>query len=125
MFEVEITTGFSAAHRLRNYNGKCEQLHGHNYKVQVCARAPEVGKGGMVIDFGELKRAAAEVLDTLDHRYLNEIEPFDSTEPSAENIARHLFDEIARHLDAEGDNLYSVTVWESDGSRATYTKEAG
>jgi 6-pyruvoyltetrahydropterin/6-carboxytetrahydropterin synthase len=125
MFEVEIIAAFSAAHRLRDYNGKCEHLHGHNYRVHVCVRASAPGKGGMVIDFGDLKRASNRVLDRLDHSFLNEIEPFVEIEPSAENIAAFLFSEIARELIDQGKMLYSVSVWESDTSRATFVRDDG
>jgi len=124
MYEVEITTSFSAAHRLRNYNGKCEQLHGHNYKVAVTARAPSPGVSGMVMDFGDLKRAANAVVDKVDHRFLNDLPPFDSIEPSAENLAHFLFQEISTELGDHAQMLYSVSVWESDTSKATYLKDA-
>lgn len=123
MFEVEITTAFSAAHRLRDYKGKCERLHGHNYRVHVCVRSATTGNGGMVIDFGELKRASNTVLDRLDHSFLNEIEPFVEIDPSAENIAAFLFAEIAQQLNEHGTMLYSVSVWESDTSRATFVRD--
>lgn len=123
MYEVEITVSFSAAHRLRDYNGKCEQLHGHNYKIQISARSSSPGKGGMVIDFGDLKKAAYQVLDTLDHRYLNDIKPFDEIEPSAENVAAYIFREVSQRLEDRGEMLHSVSVWESDTSKATYLKD--
>lgn len=120
MYEVEITTSFSAAHRLRDYNGKCERLHGHNYKVVVCARANSLGPGGMVMDFGELKAAAHTVADRLDHAYLNDIPPFDRLEPSAENIAAYFFEQVSKQLNENGNMLYSVSIGESDTSRATF-----
>lgn len=123
MYEVEIIAGFAAAHRLMNYNGKCEHLHGHNYRVHVTVRAPSPGDGGMVIDFGDLKKATNAVVDRLDHAFLNEIAPFDKIDPSAENIARFLFDEISGYLDDRGNLLHSVSVWESDSSRATYIRD--
>jgi 6-pyruvoyltetrahydropterin/6-carboxytetrahydropterin synthase len=123
MFEVEIIAGFAAAHRLRDYNGKCEHLHGHNYRVHVTARAPSTGSGGMVIDFIDLKRITKDVMERFDHGYLNEIEPFDRLEPSAENLARHLFEEITRKLGDQGELVYSVSVWESDTSRAAYLRD--
>jgi len=123
MYEVEIITSFSAAHRLREYQGKCERLHGHNYRVHIIARADQPGPGGMVIDFGELKKAAAEVLERLDHAFLNEIPPFVETEPSAENIAALIFGQVADRLADKADLLHSVSVWESDNSRATYMRE--
>ena len=123
MYEVEIISNFSAAHRLRNYHGKCEHLHGHNYRVHVTARASSLGDGGMVIDFGDLRKAANRAVEPFDHSYLNEIKPFDRIEPSAENIAAFLFEEIGRQLNDKAEMLYSVSVWESDGSRATFVKE--
>ncbi|HMK36664.1 MAG TPA: 6-carboxytetrahydropterin synthase QueD [Desulfomonilaceae bacterium] len=123
MYEVEITAWFCAAHKLRDYHGKCEHLHGHNYKVTVAARSHRPGRGGMVIDFGDLKKAAAQVLGKVDHGYLNEIPPFDEIEPSAENIACFLFDAIAENLGNEADLLFSVSVWESASSRATYFRD--
>lgn len=124
MYEVEIIANFSAAHRLRNYRGKCEHLHGHNYRVHVTARAVSIGEDGMVMDFGDLKKATNLVLERFDHSYLNEITPFDQIEPSAENIAAFLFDQIGRQLSDKSETLWSVSVWESDTSRATFFKES-
>jgi 6-pyruvoyltetrahydropterin/6-carboxytetrahydropterin synthase len=123
MYEIEIISSFSAAHRLRNYNGKCEHLHGHNYRVHVTARAAAPGAGGMVLDFGDLKAAANRVLEDLDHKYLNEIPPFDTLEPSAENLAAHIFDHTAAQLGESSGILHSITVWESDTSRATFIRD--
>lgn len=123
MYEVEIVTSFSAAHRLRDYNGKCERLHGHNYRVHVIARASRTGKGGMVIDFVQLKQAAVAVLDLLDHRFINDVSPFDAIEPSAENIAEFIFRRIESQLGTLGSLLHRVSVWESDTSRATYIRD--
>jgi len=123
MYEVEIIEGFCAAHLLRDYKGKCEHLHGHNYRVHVTARRAALGPGGMVIDFGDLKRVAKEVVLRFDHTFLNEIAPFDRIEPSAENIAAHLYEEISRGLENQSDLLYSVSVYESDTSRATFIKD--
>lgn len=123
MYEVEIILGFCAAHRLRDYKGKCEHLHGHNYRVHVTARSAALGPGGMVIDFGDLKTAANEVLERLDHSYLNDIAPFDRIEPSAENIAAYLYQEISQNLGNQADLLHRVSVYESDTSRATFVKD--
>jgi len=124
MYEVEIIANFSAAHQLRDYQGKCERLHGHNYRVHVTARRNELGAGGMVIDFGELKRVTSEALERLDHRFLNEIPPFDTLEPSAENLAGYLFEDISQRLGASGRYLHKVSVWESETSCATYTRSS-
>jgi len=123
MYEVEIILHFSAAHLLREYKGKCERLHGHNYRVQVIARAPSTAQSGMVIDFADLKKVTAAILEKLDHSFLNEIKPFDRIEPSAENIAAFLFAEIARSLEERSAILYGVTVWESDSCRASYIRD--
>ncbi|MBM4327794.1 MAG: 6-carboxytetrahydropterin synthase QueD [Deltaproteobacteria bacterium] len=123
MYEVEVTAGFSAAHRLRDYKGKCEKLHGHNYRVMIVARTNELSPGGMVIDFVELKKVAGATLERLDHSFLNDLEPFDRIEPSAENIAAFLFQEIARGLGDRGGLLHSVSVWESDTSRAAFIRD--
>jgi 6-pyruvoyltetrahydropterin/6-carboxytetrahydropterin synthase len=123
MYEVEIISVFAAAHRLRDYKGKCEHLHGHNYRVHVIVRAQSPGRGGMVIDFGDLKAATTRALERLDHKYLNDVAPFDTIEPSAENIAAHLFQDIARELGDKGSQLDRVSVWESDSSRATFIKD--
>ncbi len=123
MYEVEIIDAFSAAHRLRDYNGKCERLHGHNYRVHVVARSQTLGAGGMVIDFVHLKTVLAQALSKLDHTYLNDIPPFDAREPSAENIAAFIFAELEEKLGAMGPLLYSVSVWESDKSRAAFVRD--
>ena len=123
MYEVEVVLGFCAAHRLRDYKGKCERLHGHNYRVHVTARSAAPGPGGMVIDFGDLKSAANTVLDRLDHSFLNDISPFDRLEPSAENIAAYLYQEIAERLGEQAHMLHRVSVYESDTSRATFIKD--
>ncbi len=120
MYEIEIIASFSAAHLLREYKGKCEHLHGHNYKVHVAVRAESPGPGGMIIDFGDLKRITGLVLEPLDHAFLNEIPPFDNIEPSAENLAAYLFEQIASKLPDRDGTLHSVSVWESDTARATF-----
>jgi 6-pyruvoyltetrahydropterin/6-carboxytetrahydropterin synthase len=123
MYEIEIIAGFSAAHLLREYKGKCEHLHGHNYKVHVTVQAESPGAGGMIIDFGDLKQITGHVLEPLDHAFLNEIPPFDKIEPSAENLAAHIFDQIAARLPERRGKLNSVSVWESDTAQATFRRK--
>lgn len=120
MFEVEIISSFAAAHRLRQYKGKCERLHGHNYRVHVTVRDSSPKSDGMVIDFGDLKTTTNDIIEKLDHRLVNEIRPFDQIEPSAENLAKFIFDEIEQGLGERGHLLYSVGVWESETSVARY-----
>jgi 6-pyruvoyltetrahydropterin/6-carboxytetrahydropterin synthase len=117
MFKVRIEASFAAAHRLVHYNGKCERLHGHNYKVRVWAEGETLGEGGMLVDFGILKRALNEVLSSLDHSDLNEIAVF-ADDPSAERIANYIFDGI-KALDKELP-IAAVDVFETDTSMARY-----
>ncbi len=126
MYEVTVESSFAAAHRLREYEGACERLHGHNYNVAAAVRGEELGRAGMLVDFKTLKGALGDVLARLDHICLNDDLP-DFAEgalnPTAENIARWIFDALAAELD--GVPLARVTVWESEKSAATYRpKEA-
>lgn len=120
MFELKIVTQFAAAHHLRNFHGKCEQLHGHNWRVEVFVRSDRLDETGLVRDFGEIKAAVQEILNGLDHHYLNELEPFSRENPSSENIARHLFRELSRRLNDERVRISRVSVWESDTACASY-----
>ncbi len=120
MFEVAIEVWFSAAHSLRHYHGKCEELHGHNWKVEVTALREDLDEIGMVMDFKILKEKTREIIDRLDHHYLNELQPFMEQNPSSENIARYLYGALRTALQEEKVKLHRVTVWESDGSKAAY-----
>jgi 6-pyruvoyltetrahydropterin/6-carboxytetrahydropterin synthase len=122
MFEVSVDDSFAAAHNLRNYKGKCENLHGHNYKVRVTLAGQELDETGLLYDFVHLKQVIQSVIRSLDHQYLNELKPFDVLNPSAENIAKHIFDETSRQMKstANGAGISSITVWESDLTAATY-----
>jgi 6-pyruvoyltetrahydropterin/6-carboxytetrahydropterin synthase len=118
VYSVRVTTNFSSAHILRGYKGKCESLHGHNWKVEAEARSARLDKTGMVMDFHLLKDALAEVLSGLDHRYLNELPPFLKTNPTSENIARYIYERLEKRVAG----LHEVVVWENDFCRATYGK---
>lgn len=118
MYQIRIEDSFAAAHFLRDYHGKCENLHGHNYKVRVYARAMETSGGGMVIDFGILKGHLKEVLKKYDHSLLNDKSPFDKKEPSAELIARTIFEELEKLLPEK--LLYMVEVFETEKNCAAY-----
>ena len=122
MYEVSVEETFAAAHNLRNYKGKCEDLHGHNYKVRVTLAGPELDATGLLYDFVHLKQVIQGVIRSLDHKYLNELKPFDVLNPSAENIARHIYEQTAKqmHATANGAAISSITVWESDVTAATY-----
>jgi len=122
MYEASVEESFAAAHNLRGYCGKCEKLHGHNYKVRVTLAGKELDSTGLLYDFVELKRVIQSVIRTLDHSYLNELPPFDELNPSAENIARYIYDEAAKQLPAatNGAEIAGVTVWETETAAATY-----
>lgn len=120
MFELTVETIFSAAHQLKGYKGKCERLHGHNWKVQVHVLAEKLNEIDLAIDFHELKRLANEVVSALDHGVLNEIFPFTEKNPSSENIAKWVYDSLRKKIQNETIQLSAVTVWESETASATY-----
>ena len=120
MYQVSIETHFSAAHRLRNYKGLCENLHGHNWKVEATVCSEKLDNAGMVIDFNILKQKTKAIVDVLDHQYLNEIDPFHETNPSSENVAAYIFSRLSIALKDHPVKLISVSVWESDRSKATF-----
>jgi 6-pyruvoyltetrahydropterin/6-carboxytetrahydropterin synthase len=119
LHEIKIVTQFAAAHNLRNYKGKCERLHGHNWKVEVTLRGTKLNDAGMLIDFADVKQVTREVLAELDHNYLNELPFFKSENPSSENIARYLSDRLSERLNTEDRWLYKVSAWESSDACAT------
>ena len=122
MYEVSVDETFAAAHNLRNYKGKCENLHGHNYKVRVTLVGKEVDATGLLYDFVHLKQVIQGVIRALDHKYLNELPPFDVQNPSAENIARYIYEQTSKQLPqaANGAGVASITVWETETAAATY-----
>ena len=120
-FEVMIERNFSSAHQLRGYKGKCENLHGHNYRVEIYARGSELNNIGLLVDFGELKEAADEIVRYLDHRNINELPPFDAElNPSAENLARYILERVAARCGDERVRVYKVRCFETPTSVATY-----
>ncbi len=120
MFEVRVRKSFAAAHNLRNYNGKCEKLHGHNWVVEVTARAAVLDDIEIAIDFTVLKRIVNDELELLDHRYLNEIPPFDQVNPTSERIAEHLFRRVGEKVNDARVRVVRVDVWETESNRASY-----
>jgi 6-pyruvoyltetrahydropterin/6-carboxytetrahydropterin synthase len=117
MYLVRVEAGFAAAHFLKHYGGKCERLHGHNYKVRAWARGPSLGSGGMLLDFGEFKTALRSVLEGLDHSLLNDEAAFED-DPSAERIAQFVFKALAIRLPLAP--LHAVEVFETETSMARY-----
>jgi len=122
-YELFITADFSAAHQLREYKGKCERLHGHNWRVDLRLAGDRLDSEGLLLDFTEAKRILGEVLERFDHRYLNEVDPFDRLQPSSETIARVVAEAVAERLPG-GVRVVSVTAWESDRCGATYSPPA-
>ena len=120
-FEVMIERNFSSAHQLRGYKGKCENLHGHNYKIEIFAKGRELNNIGLLIDFGDLKTAADEIVKYLDHRNLNELPPFDEElNPSAENLARYFLEYLNSRVGDDRVQVYKVRCFETPTSVATY-----
>jgi len=121
MFEVTVQQTFAAGHALRNYRGKCENVHGHNYKVEVKVQGEQLDSAGLLVDFVELKRLMKGVIDYLDHQFINDLEPFTTLNPSAENIAKFFHDRMSAGLTAAVPvSIAEVKVWETDTSSAVY-----
>ncbi|HLW77459.1 MAG TPA: 6-carboxytetrahydropterin synthase QueD [Bryobacteraceae bacterium] len=121
MFEVTVEQTFAAGHALRNYKGKCENIHGHNFRVQVKIEGDRLDSTGLLVDFIDVKNSLRAIIDRLDHQFLNEIAPFDVKNPSAENIAEYFHAELLRSLAAAVPvRIREVTVWETDIQSATY-----
>lgn len=123
MYELKILSQFAAAHQLRESGGKCEQMHGHNWKIEVYVKGDALGDDGLLIDFHDVKAATAEVLEGIDHKFLNEVAPFDRINPSSENIARHIFQSVGEKVDSDRVRVSRVTAWESDTACASYSLE--
>lgn len=121
MYVLQVEGDFASAHQLREYRGKCENLHGHNWRVLAKVKGEKLDACGMLVDFGVLKKSVKEILETLDHRFLNETPPFDRINPTSENLAEYLFHELAHILPA-GVVPHEVTVWESEKCAATYSE---
>ena len=120
MFEITVYSHFAGAHRLRYLRGRCEKLHGHNWKIEVSVVSNRLNREGIVLDFGILKQKVEQVVKTLDHTYLNELPYFVKIEPSSENIARYIFKKMEKEVSRYRAKLKRVTAWESDTSSAAY-----
>ena len=121
MFEVCVEETFAAGHALRGYRGKCENVHGHNYRVQVTIEGPQLDAAGLLVDFVEVKRLIHRVVERLDHRFINDLPPFDVLNPSAENLAKYFYDEISRGLGGDVPlRVGQIRIWETDTTHATY-----
>jgi 6-pyruvoyltetrahydropterin/6-carboxytetrahydropterin synthase len=118
-----VESGFAAAHQLKEYEGKCEGLHGHNWRVQVMVKTDRLNSIGLGIDFKILKNMLNEILSQLDHTFLNDISPFNAKNPSSENLACFIFEEFLKRIDKETLQLDWVRVWESNSAFAQYSHE--
>ncbi len=119
MFELEITASFAAAHQLKMVSEKCENLHGHNWKIQARIQGEKLNEAEVLMDFGALKQHLSGIIGKLDHRFLNELDFFNRHNPSSENIARYIADALQRAIGKQG-KVSSVTAWESETACATY-----
>ena len=123
MFEVTVERSFAAGHYLRNYKGKCENPHGHNYKIRVTLQGRELDAAGLLLDFKDLKSVMKKTIERLDHQMMNDVEPFTVLNPSAENIAKYFYDQTnteLKDLTRGRVSVKDVTVFETDVTTATY-----
>lgn len=121
MYRVGVKKSFSAAHRLLEYNGDCEQLHGHNFIVEVICASEKVDKLGIVIDFREIKSEMSSILNELDHKFLNDLDEFKEKNPSSENLCKHIYHKVKKAL-ADKIKVVEVRVWESENTWASYSE---
>jgi 6-pyruvoyltetrahydropterin/6-carboxytetrahydropterin synthase len=121
MFEISVEQTFAAGHALRNYKGKCENVHGHNYRVRVTIEGEQLDANGLLVDFVDVKRLMGGAIEYLDHRFINDLEPFDKINPSAENIAKYFYDRLYTGMKNEVPvRIAEIRVWETDTSSAVY-----
>jgi 6-pyruvoyltetrahydropterin/6-carboxytetrahydropterin synthase len=121
MFEVSVEQTFAAGHALRNYKGKCENVHGHNYRVRITIQGDQLDSTGLLVDFLDVKQLIGAVIDYLDHNFINDLPPFDQINPSAENLAKYFYDRVSGGLKSEVPvQVAEVRIWETDTSSAIY-----
>jgi len=123
MFQVRVEDTFSSGHALRGYRGKCENVHGHNYRVRVTVEGSQLDSIGLLVDFTLLKQVMREIIGRLDHQFINDLEPFRTVNPSAENMAKYFYEEMQSGLKnlPPGARITEATIWETDTSQATYS----
>lgn len=121
MYELKVITHFAAAHQLKMVARKCENLHGHNWKIEVVLAGRKLNDAGVLMDFGEIKSYVSEMIKTLDHKFLNELPPFYAENPpSSENVARYIAEALQAKINRPGIKVNRVTAWESENACATY-----
>jgi 6-pyruvoyltetrahydropterin/6-carboxytetrahydropterin synthase len=124
MYELKVVTHFAAAHRLKMVAAKCENLHGHNWKIEVYVAGDKLNQADVLVDFGEIKNHVGEIMNRLDHKFLNEIEYFQHNNPSSENIAKYIAEEVQKKLSDPSVRISRVTAWESEDACATFIAPA-
>lgn len=126
MYQVSVEETFSAGHALRGYRGKCENVHGHNYRVRVTLEGPQLDSIGLLCDFVELKQVLREIIGRLDHQFINDLEPFQTVNPSAENMAKYFYEQVARQMKnlPRGARVADIVVWETDTASARYQPDS-
>jgi 6-pyruvoyltetrahydropterin/6-carboxytetrahydropterin synthase len=122
-YQLKVVTDFASAHTLRDYPGACSRMHGHNWKLELEVVATQLDGVGMGVDFKVMKRAANEVGEELDHRYLNDLEPFKEINPTAENIAAYMYKEISARINSHNIKVTAVTLWETERACVRYSEE--
>jgi 6-pyruvoyltetrahydropterin/6-carboxytetrahydropterin synthase len=125
MYEVTIIKSFSSAHLLSQIGGKCEELHGHNFRVEVTVAAPDLNEAGLLIDFREVKKWLGTILEQMDHKHLNELTHFAGINPSAENIAKYIYNQMKAKVKESHVLIAQVKIWESENAAVTYIPEKG
>jgi len=120
MFELKIIADFAAAHQLKMVAKKCENLHGHNWKIEVCVAGERLNDAGVLIDFGVIKAHLSDIMASLDHKFLNELKYFEKGNPSSENIALYIANTLQKKIEDCPVTVTRVTAWESDSACATY-----
>jgi 6-pyruvoyltetrahydropterin/6-carboxytetrahydropterin synthase len=123
IYNLKILADFASAHTLRNYPGDCSRMHGHNWKVEVEVKATALNEHEMGMDFKTIKTATRELAKTLDHRYLNDIPPFDTINPTAENIAKYFYQNLSNTLNNDIAQVSAVTLWETERACVRYSEE--
>ncbi len=123
-YQLKVITDFASAHTLRDYPGACSRMHGHNWKVELEAVATQLDDVGMGVDFKVMKEAAREVGGRLDHQYLNELEPFKTVNPTAENIAAYMYKEISARINSDTIKVTALTLWETERACVRYSEES-
>ena len=126
MFQVSVEETFSSGHALRGYKGKCENVHGHNYRVQITLEGPQLDSIGLLVDFTHLKQVIREIIKRLDHQFINDLEPFTTVNPSAENLAKYFYEEVTGKLKdlPPGARVTDAVIWETDTAFARYRPTA-